>query len=351
MSTTTVPTTTVPMTTLPALTSAADRLLMDEARPMLHGTIAVIDAGEIAMRVGNEVGRPRISLDSAADSARFNPGRVDVGLEDVVRDADVVLLRLPKSLDQLDDIAREVARHAKATVTLIAGGRLKYMSLSMNDVLARSFGNVRASLARQKSRVLFAAEPRAVAAPEPRNAHLDDLDLDVVAWGGVFAGASLDIGTRAMLATFDSLPAFERAIDFGCGTGILAAQLKRARPAARVIASDDSEIAVRSARETFAANALDIAVAHESLLDGQAGDSVDLIVLNPPFHEGGSVSRETAQAMFVAAARKLRPGGELRVVWNSHLGYRPALESTVGPTTQLTRTPKFTVTTSIKPTN
>jgi 16S rRNA (guanine1207-N2)-methyltransferase len=221
----------------------------------------------------------------------------------------------------------------------------------MNEVLGRSFGSVRASLARQKSRVLFASEPREVEAPEPRRTHLDDLDLDVVAWGGVFAGASLDIGTRALLSTFDSLPAFETAIDFGCGTGILAAQLKQARPFARVIASDDSEVAVRSARDTMAANELDVGVVHEAWLDGQPDDSADLIVLNPPFHDGGPVSRDIAARMFSTAARKLRPGGELRTVWNSHLGYRAQLTQAVGSTTELTRTPKFTVTASIKPTN
>ena len=42
----------------------------------------------------------------------------------------------------------------------------------------------------------------------------------------------------------------------------------------------------------------------------------------------------------------LRPGGELWCVWNSPLRYAPALQRTVGPTRQLARTPKFTVTVS-----
>lgn len=335
----------------PELASAADRLLLDEARPLLNGTVAVVDAGEVAAQLWSEVGRRRVSLDSADDRERFVGAIQDVRLDEAVRDADVVLLRLPKSLDRLDDIARLVARNAKPTVTLVAGGRLKYMTLGMNEVLGRSFGNVRASLARQKSRVLFASAPREVDAPTSRRTHLDEFDLDVVAWGGVFAGASLDIGTRAMLSTFDSLPAFETAIDFGCGTGILSAQLKRARPSARVTASDDSYAAVLSTRATALANGLDVDVVHEGLLRGQPDASADVIVLNPPFHNGGAVSRDIAERMFVTAARKLKPGGELRTVWNSHLGYRSALERAVGKTSELTRTPKFTVTASTKPTN
>ena len=52
--------------------------------------------------------------------------------------------------------------------------------------------------------------------------------------------------------------------------------------------------------------------------------------------------------LFEASARVLRPGGELWSVWNSHLAYRPVLERVVGPTRQVSRTSKFTVTASRK---
>jgi 16S rRNA (guanine1207-N2)-methyltransferase len=35
-------------------------------------------------------------------------------------------------------------------------------------------------------------------------------------------------------------------------------------------------------------------------------------------------------------------------VWNSHLQYRPALTRLIGPTTEVSRTSKFTVTASTK---
>jgi 16S rRNA (guanine1207-N2)-methyltransferase len=44
----------------------------------------------------------------------------------------------------------------------------------------------------------------------------------------------------------------------------------------------------------------------------------------------------------------LRPGGELWCVYNSHLPHRQTLQQTVGPTRQLSRDPKFTVTASTK---
>ncbi|MBC7291875.1 MAG: methyltransferase, partial [Actinotalea sp.] len=76
---------------------------------------------------------------------------------------------------------------------------------------------------------------------------------------------------------------------------------------------------------------------------------VDLVVLNPPFHAGASVHTGLAQHLMAEAGRVLRPGGELWAVWNSHLRYRPTLERLVGPTRQVHRTPKFTVTASTRP--
>ena len=55
-----------------------------------------------------------------------------------------------------------------------------------------------------------------------------------------------------------------------------------------------------------------------------------------------------ALRLFDDAARVLAPGGELWAVWNSHLGYRAALERIVGPTRQVARNPKFTVTASVR---
>jgi 16S rRNA (guanine1207-N2)-methyltransferase len=334
--------------TFPPVSDASDRLLLDEAAPILAGTVVVVDAPEVAMRLRGEVAELRVFLDSARQQRQFVGREFDRSLEDTLAGADVVLLRLPKALNRLDDLAAQIARHAKPSVQVLGTGRLKYMALSMNDVLGRSFGSVRASLARQKSRVLFASLPRSVPPPTPTHNHLADFRLEIVAWGGVFAGATLDIGTRAMLATYDTLPWFDTAIDFGCGTGILAAELKRNRPSARVIASDDSRIAIESARDTFAANGLDIEIAHEVLLSGQPDNSADLVVLNPPFHDGGPVAKHLAEEMIILAARKLKPGGELRTVWNSHLGYGATLKREVGPTRQIGRTAKFTVTASVR---
>ena len=363
---------------------ATDRLLLDTAEEALVGhpdRVAVVGDryGALALGVAELVGPHPIrshqdsrsgELALEANTARLGSPAVVVSHPldaTLVEGARVVVLQLPRGLDALDEIAALVARHAHPEVVVFAGGRVKHMSTAMNDVLGRHFAEVRAGLARQKSRVVTASGPiRADASVWPRTERHGD--LLVVAHGAAFAGVSIDIGTRALLAALDDGP-FRRgpsadddstppswsadgglAVDLGCGTGVLATAWARARPDWRVVATDQSWAAVSSASATAAANGLGDRVevrrddAGASLPDGSA----DVVLLNPPFHVGATVHAGIAHKLFDAAARILAPGGELWCVWNSHLAYRAALERTVGPTRQVVRTPKFTVTVSTR---
>jgi 16S rRNA (guanine1207-N2)-methyltransferase len=166
----------------------------------------------------------------------------------------------------------------------------------------------------------------------------------------VFAGTSLDLGTRVLLeAMDDAVPSARTAVDLGSGNGVVAVEIARRRPALRVIATDVATTAVASTAATAAANGVADRV---QVLRSDAGDEIDsgsaqLVLCNPPFHEGTTVSTDAAEAMFRNAATILQAGGELWCVWNTHLRYRPVLERLVGPTRQVVRTAKFTVTASV----
>ncbi len=353
---------------------AADRLILDEsaadrarARPgelVVIGdsygalTLAAADAGATGIRVHQDPLSAEHAL--AANAARLLPGAelthhaLDAGLASAAR---VVLLRLPRSLDALEDIAATVAAHAAPDVVVYAGGRVKHMTLAMNEVLRRSFSRLDISHARAKSRVLIARGPRAVAAREPAAARVDGLEVRAV--GGAFAGARIDIGTRLLLAslplTADGGTADDPWIDFACGTGVVAAFWATRRSDVHVYASDQSAAAVASARATVSANRAEgrgiadrVRVVRDDLLSARPDASASLIALNPPFHSAAAVSDRIAPRLFADAARVLRPGGELWCVWNSALRYRPVLESLVGPTRQVARDRKFTVTVSTR---
>ncbi|MDX2025020.1 class I SAM-dependent methyltransferase [Microcella sp.] len=338
---------------------AADRYLLDTAAPLAHtaSTVVVVDDTHGALTLGAlTLGAQsvRVHQDSLvaqhaleANAGSLAPRIEQHPLESVMpTDAPLALLRLPRSLDRLDAVARHLAAHAHSDVVLIAGNMLKHMTPTQNEVLRASFERVDVSLARGKARLLTARGPRRVAPAEPARGFDPDHELHIVALPGVFAGASLDIGTRALLDAAQQLPAFSTAIDLACGSGVLAAFLARHSPGARVIASDVSAVAVQSAALTAEANGVRVETLHDNGLSQQPDASADLIMLNPPFHVGAAVHTGIALQLFADAARVLRPGGELWTVWNSHLAYGPALERAVGPTRQVARTPKFTVTAS-----
>lgn len=343
---------------------AADRLILDESADVRAAlgegelvvvgdsygalTLAAADAGARGIRVHQDELLGEEALARNARDAELEDSFVSHALDaHLLTGARVVLLRLPRSLHALSDIAGLIALHAHPDVVVVAGGRLKHMTVSMNDVLRRFFDRVDVSHARQKSRVLTARGPRDGAVPEPEGAEIDG--IRVRAFGGAFAGASIDIGTRLMLAQLPA-PRGDRAIDLACGTGVVAAALAVRHPSVRVVACDQSAVAVASARATAEANGVAdrVSVVRDDVLRSQPDASASFISLNPPFHAGAAINEGLAPRMFADAARVLEPGGELWTVWNSSLRYRAALERLVGPTRQVARDRKFTVTVSTK---
>jgi 16S rRNA (guanine1207-N2)-methyltransferase len=345
---------------------ASDRLILDEAAEALAasapGEVVVIGdhygAITLAAAATHGLRDIRVHIDPlsgeralANNAGELAPAFTVLPLDaSLLSGARVVLLQLPRSLDELDEIAGLIAANAHPEVRLYAGGMIKHLSLGMNEVLGRHFSAVRAGLARQKARVLTVSGPIQAASEWPRREFQRELDLWVCANGGVFAGTKLDIGTRFLLSVLDqATPDAVTAIDLGSGSGIVAAVLAKSRPGLAVLATDQSAAAVASSEATALANGLGdrVRVVRDAGLESQPDASADLVVLNPPFHVGAVVHTGLAHRLFADAARVLRPGGELWTVYNSHLGYRGALKELVGETRQIAKNTKFTVTASI----
>lgn len=344
---------------------ATDRLLLDLARPLIPGanvvvvndgygalTLGALDAGATSVRVHQDELLGERALVANADDAEhtaFTSHGLD---ESLLAGATLVLLQLPRGLDELEQQLDAIARWADPSVTVLAGGRLKHLTPTMNPVMLRFFETQDVSLAQQKSRAFTLRKPLPVGEPRfpVRELH-KDLELWVAAQGAVFAGSSVDIGTRLLVGALRKVrPTTGTAIDLGCGSGILAATIARLRPDMKVIATDQSAAAVASAALTAELNGLadHITVVRDDGLTTQPTASADLVVLNPPFHMGAIVHTGPALRLFEDAARVLKPGGQLWTVFNSHLGYRAALARIVGPTDLVTHSAKFTVTVSTR---
>lgn len=324
-------------------------LLLDEAGPPSEGgRILVIDEPALASHLHDQDVDVLAYCDDLRDERDLSGPGLAVLDQSTLAGVELVLLRLPKSLGMLQDYAERIASWASPTVKLLAGGREKHLSRGMNEVLAKSFRAVHASRGRQKSRVLHASGASAGARTWPREAVLDEIGLTVVSHGGVFAAGKLDGGTRLLLKALHDgrLGGAEagRAVDLGCGSGVLACRL--AALGYDTHALDVSRAAVDSARDTAARNSLSVTVERKDGLAGATPTSVDLVVCNPPFHRGTTKDSTPGFDLLASAVPALAPGAEVLTVFNSHLPYLQFLRERIGSTKVVARDRLYTVTRS-----
>jgi 16S rRNA (guanine1207-N2)-methyltransferase len=166
--------------------------------------------------------------------------------------------------------------------------------------------------------------------------------LEVVSYPGVFSHGELDPGTELLLGRLSAAPV-QRALDWGCGCGVLGAALRLLHPGARVDLVDFHAMALRASRETLAANGL--SPEGVTVSDGlsEAGEGYDLIVSNPPFHKGVQTAFGATEAFLREAAARLSPEGRLVIVTNAFINYFPVLREVFQVVAVPVETPRYRV--------
>ena len=271
---------------------------------------------------------------------------------------DVLLVRVPKSLALLEDQLLRLAPAVHAGTVVVGTGMVKEIHTSTLQLFERILGPTRTSLAQQKARLIFCTPDPSLerpANPWPYSYALPDgigavSGRTVVNHAGVFCADRLDIGTRFFLEHLPTGTGGGRVVDLGCGNGVVGTAVALADPTAEVLFVDESFPAVASAEATYKANGVP-GHAEFRVGDGLAGvapGSVDLVLNNPPFHSHQATTDATAWRMFTGAKRALRPGGELWVIGNRHLGYHVKLKRLFGNSRLVASDPKFVVLKAVK---
>jgi 16S rRNA (guanine1207-N2)-methyltransferase len=139
---------------------------------------------------------------------------------------------------------------------------------------------------------------------------------------GLFSWDRTDPGSRLLASALPALSG--RGADLGCGSGLLA---RAVLAHAGVTALDLIDIDRRA-----------IDVARRNIEDPRAAfhwadarsapalENLDFVVMNPPFHDGGTEDKALGQAFIRRSHAVLRKGGVAWLVANRHLPYEGVLE-------------------------
>ncbi|WP_124054255.1 class I SAM-dependent methyltransferase [Arcanobacterium ihumii] len=277
----------------------------------------------------------------------------------------LVLSHLPKSLGELEYLVSSLAPFGP-NVTFVGGANTKHMSRNQNVILEQALGQCQATRGVGKYRCLvgkqevmdqIVSESTLIEvssyAPTIQNSKYGK----IAGIGGVFGGAKIDHGGEFLgeVASadiyrivsdyrrgFDDAP---RIVDLGCGNGAVSRQLFAELEDATIFATDISADACASAAITLAPEikAGKVQVSWADAAQDIPSNWADFVLLNPPFHEGTRIDATMIKNLLVAAHRILCPGGDLYLVHNSHLRYRPEIEKSFDRVRELDRNSKFTV--------
>ena len=225
---------------------------------------------------------------------------------------------------------------------------VKSIHSSVLSLLEKHLGATTTSLAQKKARLAFVSFDISVEAKPskfPYSFRTND-GIMLVNHANVFSRQKLDIGTRFFLPNIPDDIDQGHIIDLGCGNGALGTKAGQLNPKAKVTFVDESYMAIASAQESWSANNLNLEQARftaNDCLTGFEPNSADLILCNPPFHQGDTVGDHIAWRMFTQARSVLKPGGELRIIGNRHLGYHVKLKRLFGGCRIHASDPKFVI--------
>ncbi|MET0274763.1 MAG: class I SAM-dependent methyltransferase [Phenylobacterium sp.] len=238
--------------------------------------------------------------------------------------ADAAVVLAPGGTLERDHVLAQALRVLKPGAPLTAFAPKDKGGARLRKAL-EAFGCAVTEDARKHHRFCHTVRPQApaglaeaIAAGAPRV--LPELGL----WSqpGVFSWDRIDPGSARLLDLLPNLAG--KGADLGCGVGILAARILASPAVTELTCVDLDRRAVACAEhnlDDLRAKVLwaDVRAAGESL------SGLDFVVMNPPFHDGGSEDRALGVAFIQAAARALRKGGAAWIVANRHLPYEAAL--------------------------
>lgn len=257
---------------------------------------------------------------------------------------DLVIIKLPKNLSFFEDQLIEVSQFISEGTRFIFSGMIKHMAKGHFDLVNKYIGDTTTSLAKKKARLIYAQfEKESVTNTYPISLDIEQWPVPLINESNLFSREKLDIGTRFFL---ESIPAgnFETILDLGCANGIIGLTAKKKNPHSQIVFVDNSYMAIKSAKQNYMNTYTDSATYFwTNCYEDPSFPEVDLVLCNPPFHQGNTVGDFIAWQMFNDSKKKLKKGGKIIVIGNGHLRYDQKLKKIFGNCKVINQNKKFVI--------
>ena len=240
-----------------------------------------------------------------------------------------ILIKIPKSLNYLEYQLQYISSSLPPGIQVIAAEMSRNIHSSTVSLFEHYLKDIRTSLAWKKARLVTGKTGGSVTEKNSYPVSIKPAyeDFELINYPGLFSFGRVDPGAAFMMSNFPRVKNSSVVIDLACGDGIFALKAALLWKESAVICTDESYLALKSAKESFEKNGLKgrAEFLRKDSLEGISESSADVILCNPPFHSSHSLSTSTAVKMFRESFKTLKKGGELFVVANIHLGYEKQL--------------------------
>jgi 16S rRNA (guanine1207-N2)-methyltransferase len=155
------------------------------------------------------------------------------------------------------------------------------------------------------------------------------VDARFLTMPGMFSHGEIDAGSQ-FLARYLPKDYHKQVADFGAGWGYLTVAMAEQSPSVESVDLYEADYAaLQAARKNIDRLCPNLQTRYHwlDLAREEIKARYDLVIMNPPFHEGGHAAEPgLGQALIRKASEVLRSGGELLMVANRGLPYEPTLK-------------------------